>query len=126
MVITIISIISFFNLSKIIGLEKAAQQEQVGEMAFGASFVPGSFRIIDTEADKSRPELPYRVYRVKYLTFKKDTIGGDGLPQYEVIDRHYKEELFGAKGRFNWPDSLPAKFDDVLEVFGPVTFIGVQ
>lgn len=121
----LLAVATIFIGSKLVEIKNQVDQPQE-ELVFGTTFVPEPFRKIETAADSTRPGLPYRVFRIKYLTYTLDTIGGEGLPTFIVKDRHYKEDNFGARGRFNWSKDLPLKEEDVLEIFGSPVFIGVQ
>lgn len=124
-ILLLLSGISVFIIYKLVESNKSIDQSQEA-MVLGGTFTPGKFIKIDTEWDTTKPELPYRVFRIKYLTYTLDTLGGNGLPTYVVKDRHYREDKFGVRGRFNWLEDLPVKREEVLEVYGSPVFIGVQ
>lgn len=82
------------------------------------------FERIATAADSLVPKSPYRVHVIDFITERKYTIGGGALPGHNVSDWYQTRLLFGARGKFNWVDSLPARRDDVIKVISPVRYVG--
>lgn len=81
--------------------------------------------IIPTPMDSINPEMPLKVYRVHYLTYRDFEISGQGLPTYQAKDYFNDVRLFAARGRLNW-NNLNGFDSTVLKVFQPVVFLGEQ
>lgn len=82
-------------------------------------------KVIPTPMDTINPEMPLKVYRVHYLTYRDFEVSGQGLPTYQARDYYNDVRLFAARGRLNW-NKLNEIDTMVLKVFQPVVFLGEQ
>lgn len=92
------------------------------QMAFESS---SDFTIIPTPMDSINPEMPLKVYRVHYLTYRDFEVSGQGLPTYQARDYYNDVRLYAVRGRLNW-NNLNEIDTMVLKVFQPVVFLGEQ
>lgn len=81
--------------------------------------------IIPTPMDSINPEMPLKVYRVHYLTYRDFEVSGQGLPTYQARDYYNDVRLYAVRGRLNW-NNLNEIDTMVLKVFQPVVFLGEQ
>lgn len=98
-------------------------ETETEELSFASTL--DDVKFIPTAMDSLNPSAPVRVYRIHYLTKRVQTIGGEGLPQYDVEDYYNEVGYFSSRGKVNWKE-LNKIDSTVLKVFDPVVFVRLE